>query len=147
MKLTAPLGHLLNRMLTKLFLSKEKDLNGARKSNHPKSFLALPVKDLLIRYRSILSGYLNYYSFVTNRPRLRVVYTTLKRSLIGVLMQKFQVGIREVFERYGPNLTLNIRKKDGTTVSLDFKCPALRSTPEKFLGTFDFKGDPLTTVN
>jgi hypothetical protein len=23
-------------------------------------------------------------------------------------------------------LTLNIRKKDGTTVSLDFKCPALR---------------------
>ena len=92
----------------------------------PKIFLILQLKELLIRYRSILSGYLYYYTFADNRPRLRVAHTILKRSLVDVIKKKKKIRHRfkEVLERYGPNITLNITKKDGTKVSLDFKLPS-----------------------
>lgn len=41
----------------------------------------LPIKDIILRYRSILSGILNYYSFVDNRPYLKKIYEILKMSL------------------------------------------------------------------
>jgi hypothetical protein len=38
------------------------------------SLVNLPIKDIMIRYRMILNGLLNYYSFVNNRPRLLKIY-------------------------------------------------------------------------
>lgn len=82
-----------------------------------------------------------------NRPSLRFVYLTLKRSLVGVLMNKHKTGVRDILKKYGPDVTLNITRKDGSMVSLSFGCPSLRSTPWRFLGTFDFRGDPLSIVD
>lgn len=65
--------------------------------------------------------------------------------MLRVIGRKFKIGTREVIERYGKDISLNIRKKDGTEVILDFKCPILVKTPLKFLGTKEFK-DPLAEV-
>ena len=41
----------------------------------PLSKLAnLPIVDIILRYRMILNGILNYYSFVKNKPQLRNLY-------------------------------------------------------------------------
>ena len=45
------------------------------------SWINVPVKDLIILYRSILAGILNYWSFVDNRASLLKIYGILKRSL------------------------------------------------------------------
>jgi len=34
----------------------------------------LPVKDIVLHYRAILMGFLNYYSFADNRPNLSYIY-------------------------------------------------------------------------
>jgi len=34
----------------------------------------LPLYDIVIRYKSVLNGIFNYYSFVDNRSRLNVIY-------------------------------------------------------------------------
>lgn len=34
----------------------------------------LPIKDMILRYRTILNGFLNYYSFVDNRKHLAKIY-------------------------------------------------------------------------
>ena len=52
----------------------------------------LPIRDLIIRYRSILSGILNYYSFVDNRPKLKTIYKILKESLRKTIEFKEKIG-------------------------------------------------------
>lgn len=144
-KLIAPIGHVLRKLQGKALTHISR--GGIRKATFPPIFSVLPVKELIIRYRSILSGYLNYYTFADNRLRLRYVYSVLRRSLICVLMDKHQVGIREILNRYGPDITLNISKGDGTIVSLKFDCPSLKPMPSKFLGSFGLEGDPLAAVD
>lgn len=143
-KLTAPTGHIIRKLKAKALAVRNK--KGFWEATHPKIFRALPVKELIIRYRSILSGYLNYYSFADNRPRLRFIYELLKLSLISVLKEKHQIGVRDILKSYGPNITLRIPKKDGTTVSLSFNCPPLGSK-KVFLGDFNLIGDPLSVVD
>lgn len=92
-QLIAPIGHLVKRLQSKQLGFLPGSLN---RIDYPKSFLALPIKDLIIRYRSILLGYLNYYSFADNRPRLRYVYNTLRRSMIGVIKNKLGCSAREL---------------------------------------------------
>lgn len=147
-RLSAPIGHIVKKLQSKqLGFSKPQGApHSSNKIEYPKAFLVLPLRDLLIRYRSILSGYLNYYSFVSNRPRLKYIYNILKCSLIGLIKNKSGMGIREVLRRYGPQITLQLRRKDGTIARLDFRCPPLFSTPNRFLGEFEFKGDPLSVV-
>ena len=48
--------------------------------------------------------------------------------------------------RFGPTVSITIHKRDGTSVTLDFKCPTLRRDSWNFLGTHLYK-DPLLIKN
>lgn len=65
--MTAPIAHLVKRLEDKGFLQ-TKDGKWHFRSIRP--LLPLPLKDLIIRYRVILQGYLNYFSFVDNKAQL-----------------------------------------------------------------------------
>ena len=109
-------------------------------------FIAFPIKDLILRFRTIMSGFVNFYSFSDNIHALRSVYYLLRCSLQRTICKKLDIGIRECLVRYGPDVTLFIVKKDGTEVCLDFKCPPLRRAPMNFQGA-DLHKDPLIVKN
>jgi hypothetical protein len=52
----------------------------------------------------------------------------------------------EFLKRFGPNITLKIRKKNGETVELDFQTPSLNRNPIAFLGVTQVE-DPLAIKN
>lgn len=61
-------------------------------------------------------------------------------------MRKKRLNRTEVVTRYGEDVKLIITRKDGNTVSLDFRCPELIPTPEKFLGSKPPR-DPLAVTD
>ena len=109
-------------------------------------FLACPIKDLILRFRTILAGLVNFYSFSDNISKLRYLYYLLRASLQRTICKKLNIGIREVIARYGREVTLTIFKRDGEKVQLDFQCPTLRRKPMNFQGT-GYEKDPLMVKN
>src|SRR5438445_2541488 len=105
-------------------------------------FTAFPLKDLILRFRTILSGLLNYYSFVDNIYSLRYIYFLLLSSLQRTIQRKENIGYRECLAKYGPSVSILIYKRDGTSVVLSFPCPLLRKDILNFQGTGRSK-DPL----
>jgi hypothetical protein len=101
---------------------------------------------LILRYRTILWGYLNYYSFVDNRYALRRIFYILKGSLQKTICRKFGIRISECLKKYGSSVTLKVPRRDGSIVFLDFKCPPLPRNPMGFLGEKEFE-DPLAAKN
>lgn len=105
-------------------------------------FTCLPLKDLILRFRTILSGILNYYSFADNLYTLRYIYFLLRSCLQRTIQKKLDIGPRDFLLSYGPSVKLTIIKRDGSSVLLDFKCPTLKRNPMNFLGTENSK-DPM----
>lgn len=138
LSMTMPTEEIINRLKTKGFLSHK---------SKPKScsmFLPLPVKDIILRFRVILYGYLNYFSFIDNPKGLLNIYGLLKSSLQLTICRKKDMGIREFLKSFGPDVTLKIRRRDGQVVQLDFKAPNVRRQPEKFY-VKQRRPDPLLT--
>jgi group II intron reverse transcriptase/maturase len=129
--MTAPLQILVNRLREKGFW--RPGPNGPIPKGID-NFVALPVKDLILRFRTILAGLLNFYSFSDNIYSLRYIYHILRFSLLRTICKKFDIGIRECLRRYGPSVSLTIHKWNGKTVKLTFDCPPLRRSPMSFLG-------------
>jgi hypothetical protein len=113
---------------------------------YPKHFLALPSKELIIRYRSIMNGYANYFTFVNNKTKLSRVHWILRESLLKAIGSKKDLSRSEVVRRFGLDIVLKITRKNGETVSLDFRCPMFVSTPSRFLGSVSPR-DPLSVVD
>ena len=105
-------------------------------------FTAFPLKDLILRFRTILSGLLNYYSFADNIYSLRYIYFLLLSSLQRTIQRKENIGYRECLSKYGPSVSIHIFKRDGTSVVLSFTCPPLHRNSMNFQGTARSK-DPL----
>jgi group II intron reverse transcriptase/maturase len=144
--MTAPVTKIIRRLSEKHFLKFGRIRGERLRFIYPKIFTVLPIKELIIRYRSILSGYLNYFSFVDNRSRLRRLYWCLRESLVKAIGRKKQISRRAVINRFGPNVVLPIVRKDGKTVSLDFACPSLVKNPRRFLG-YNGTRDPLEILD
>jgi hypothetical protein len=145
-RLLAPVSKIVKRLEDKRFIEKRK--NGEWRALCPTPLTSLPIKELLIRYRSILYGYLNYFSFADNRSRLARLHWFLRASLIWAIRKKKQINRREVLDRFGRDITLTIMRKDGVEVSLDFAAPRLVTLPKKhkFMG---YRGDrdPLAVMD
>jgi hypothetical protein len=139
-----PLGRIITRMAEKRFL--RIGLNGKLRILYPEQFTLLPIKDMIIRYRSILFGYMNYFSFADNKHKLKIIHGILRASLIEAIGRKRQISRTKVVQKYGEDVTLKILRKDGETVFLDFKCPPISTTPCAFLGANAPK-DPLSVVD
>ena len=89
--MTAPITKIVEKLREKHLLARYRmDLSIPKYSYKPsyiKSWLNVPVKDLILLYRSILNGILNYWAFVDNRAKLIKIYWILKRSL--TLLSRF----------------------------------------------------------
>jgi hypothetical protein len=89
-------------------------------------FTAFPLKDLILRFRTILRGLLNYYSFADNIYSLRYIYFLLLSSLQRTIQRKENIGYRECLAKYGPSVSITIYRRDGSSAVLSFLCPPLR---------------------
>ena len=99
------------------------------------NFIAAPVKDLILRYKSILSGYLNYYSFANNIRSLTYIYYLLHGSLRSTICRKLDIGYREFKSIYGRDITITVYQSvTKKWVDLSFACPKLATKPMNFQG-------------
>jgi hypothetical protein len=77
--------------------------------------------DQIIRlYNCILHGLLNYYRFVDNFASLSRIQYILRFSLAKTMARKFQLSMRQVFQKHGHNLRFQWERPDGTTYSVEF---------------------------
>jgi len=138
--MTAPMSILVERLRDKGYL----EVKHGRWTPKPiPRLLILPIKDLILWYRVILNGFVNYYSFIDNKNDLKKIYWILKEGLRKSICQKCGIGPRTFLKRFGENTVLKIKRKDGKIVTLDYVCPNLDPTPMLFYGKAQFK-DPLS---
>lgn len=137
--MTAPITEIIQRLRSRDYLK----WKGTKwDPNSIPQLIPLPVKDIILRFRTVLAGFLNYFSFVNNRKRLKKVYWVLKESLRKTICRKLDIGKKLFLKQFGEQTVLKIRKRNGDTVELDFKCPNLSPQENRFLGTSKFV-DPL----
>jgi len=107
----------------------------------------LPIRDIILRYRTMLNGVLNYYTFVNNRPQLLKIHWILRVSLAKTLAAKLKLGrVYKVYNRFTKDIAYRIVKKNGKVVVLDFKCPPLPKNLMDFQGTSVYK-NPLSVLD
>lgn len=83
--MTAPIPNLIDKLEKNRFIKLKND------KLIPQTVLdltPLPMRDLILHYRSVLMGLMNYYSFVDNRPYLRKIYHLLRKRLIRTICHK-----------------------------------------------------------
>jgi len=129
--MTAAIPEIVQRLVDKEFLE-WKNLKWKPKS--VTKFLPLRPRDIVLRYKSILTGLLNYYSFVDNKPRLAKLHWILKESLRKTLCRKFNTSGSLLLKRLGPELEVVEKLSTGKISKVNFTCPDLKRTPMNFLG-------------
>lgn len=92
--------------------------------------IPLPVKDIILRYKAILNGFLNYYSFADDRPRLHLIYWVLKESLIKTLGRKLKTNRRSLFQKYSKDIMVKSSSSKGNSISFEY--PDLTRQPMNF---------------
>lgn len=65
---------------------------------------------MIKRYNSIIRGFINYYSFADNRPRLCKIHLILKTSLRKTLSRKLKLNRRRFEESFGDKITISRRE-------------------------------------
>lgn len=141
--MTAPIPIIVNKLEQRGYLKITKEKWDPKSYN---KIIPIPIRDMILKYRTILNGFLNYYRFVDNIKQLRKVYWILKESLRKTICRKLKIGKRDFMKQFGTNITLKIRKRDGNTVTLDFPSPTLTRDRDGFNKTENL-GDPLAERN
>lgn len=145
--MTAPILEIVKKLATKEFLKILKKPQGNRTSLwRPLSigkFTLLPVRDIIIRYNSILNGFVNYYSFADNKPYLDKIWWILKESLRKTLSRKLKLNKKEFLRKFGEKIQIKLKQKDGSIRTISFSSPNLKRTPMRFLGASKFS-DPVS---
>lgn len=130
--MTMPTEDIISRLLKKGFLIKERDKLFPQAINR---FLVLPIKEMILRFRVILYGYLNYFSFVDNPTGMLKIFWVLKRCLQKTICRKKDIGYKSLLKSFGRDTTLKVLRRDGQLVTLDFKRPEITRQPMRFYGT------------
>lgn len=125
----APIQNLIDKLENKAFLKKKAEKLVPQVILE---FTPLPIKELILRFRSILLGILNYYSFADNRHDLRQIHYLLKECLIRTIQHKEQTNRKTLLKQYGNDIALNIKSIDGKTKTLSFACPPLHKQTMNF---------------
>lgn len=90
------------------------------------------MKDIILRYRAVYNGFLNYYSFADNRVLFSKIYWILKISLRKTLSRKFKISKYKLIKKYGPNLTCVYTNSSKVHRTIDFSFPKLIRSPMDF---------------
>lgn len=136
--MNAPISKLVSKFRDKgLVTWKSKTLNADNLTPEPMlKWMNLPIRDIILIYRMILNGILNYYSFPNNKPSLILIYWILRKSLAKTLAAKLRLNrVRKVYLKFGVDIKYRIPETDKI---IDFARPSLLPTPKKFLGNTDF---------
>lgn len=144
--LNAPIKKLLEKLVErKIMVWGKTKRNGIGIVPQPiLSLTVLPVPDIIIRYKMILNGIFNYYSFVNNRPRLVVVYWILKKSLAKTLATKLRLETtRKVLLKFGRNI---VYKYPESSKTIDFSLQSIKVEPKNFKMDLNFN-DPLKNLD
>ncbi|GLV54965.1 reverse transcriptase [Dictyobacter sp. S3.2.2.5] len=73
----------------------------------------LDTDQIINLYSSINRGIQNYYAFVDNWSKLSRIQYILRYSLAKTLAMKHKISLPKVFKRFGKNLTIVIKGKEG----------------------------------
>lgn len=126
--LKVPISKLLNKLIKKGHAKKKINRFGVVTivGESRIKWQNIPVKELVIRFKAVFNGILNYYSFVDNKTRLNIIYWILLSGLTKTIAQKFRMkSMKRVFKKYGKDLS----KLPG---GVGFPCPKLSRTPKNF---------------
>ncbi|KHD08550.1 hypothetical protein PN36_14080 [Candidatus Thiomargarita nelsonii] len=66
--------------------------------------------EIIRTHNSVLDGLSNYYSFVSNRNKLRRVEYIIRYSAAKTLASKYKTSMAKIFKSYGNNLTIEYGK-------------------------------------
>ena len=138
----APINKIVKRLESKGFLKVEKK-TGTWRFKAIWKFLPLPMKDIVLRYKSILNGYNNYYSFVDNKVLMSKIYWILKVSLRKTLSRKFKLNKYALIQKFGTNFNCNYTNSKGKTMTLNFEAPSFERRPMDFKIGTGILQDPL----
>ncbi len=101
LRLEAPIDHILNKL---------KDANFLRggKPNPKLVWLPLEHRQIIHLYNAVFRGYLNYYSFAHNYPRIvSRLGLILRQSCAKLLATKFSLGtMSKAFDKFGRGLSV-----------------------------------------
>ncbi len=92
-------------------------------------------EEIILRYNSVIRGYLNYYSFVNNRNMLRQVVWILSYSAVFTFARKWNISPKKVFKKLGNPPTYKTERKTPKgvkTVSYRLDRGDLSISPMKF---------------
>jgi hypothetical protein len=124
--MTAPMDSLLKRLKSKGFCKPGTSLYRPLSIT---SFISWPIKDMILRFRTILAGILNFYSFADNIGSLSYIYYLLHGSLRNTICRKLDIGLRTFYAIFGPNITISVyQSATRQLVKLDFP-PFPSTTP------------------
>jgi group II intron reverse transcriptase/maturase len=102
-----PLPKLIQRL-------KEKGICTAQgKPMDKKGWRILDTEQIIALYSAINRGIQNYYRFADNWRRLIRIQSILRFSLAKTLARKHQITVKQVFQRFGKDLSISMEGKDG----------------------------------
>jgi hypothetical protein len=90
--------------------------------------MTLEHRQILHLYNSVLRGYLNYYNFAHNYPRVASLVTfLLKQSCAKLLAAKYSLGtMAKVHQKFGPNLSVMYKDAKGKEKTFSFLTPSYK---------------------
>lgn len=144
----APIAEILQKLEKNGFIKRYEHDKERILPNAIPRLISLNHELIILRYNSIINGYLNYYSFVDNLSRFHmIVGYILRHSCAKTLARKFRLGNRAgAFQKFKKNLGITITKNEKErTYSLSIP-DTLRKTRRFKIGTTDIR-DPLTVLN
>lgn len=141
--MTAPILELVKKLEEKGFLKRKgffwRPLSIGK-------FTLLPIRDIILRFNSILQGVMNYYSFCDNRLKLNKIHWILKESLRKTISRKLKINKTEFLYKFGNNITHKFTLENDRERIISFKSPDLIRNPMRFFGTAKFT-DPFAIVS
>lgn len=124
-----PTSNVINKLIDEGFV---KIVEGSWKSISIPYLIPLNPKDIILRYKSVLSGYKNYFNFVDNKYDLRKIHWLLKESLKSTLCRKWDISKSKLIRKIGRDLSIHYSSKKGMKI-INFAKPDLKWSPMQFM--------------
>ncbi len=103
----APMKNLIHRLHTRGFCTSE------GKPTAKRGWTFLDADQIVRLYSSINRGIQNYYRFADNFGHLARIQYILQFSLVKTLATKYKVSGKHIFQKYGKNITVMVKAKQG----------------------------------
>jgi group II intron reverse transcriptase/maturase len=104
--MTAPIDNLIRRLHNRGFCT------ATGESTTKLGWTNLDPEQIVSLYSGINRGIQNYYRFADNFGHLSRIQHILRFSLARTFAAKFRISVRQVFVRYGKNITVKVKAQD-----------------------------------